>query len=73
MIATARIVLPQSKVALGAGRAGLSREAQLACLYAGANSIFFGEKLLTTPNAGEDEDQQLLRRAGLHGQEPPLG
>ena len=73
MIATARIVLPGSKVRLSAGRSELSREAQLLCLYAGANSIFYGEKLLTTPNVGESDDDELLRVAGLHGQAPAPG
>ena len=50
MIATARILMPQSKVRLSAGRMAMSREAQLLCLLAGANSIFYGEKLLTTGN-----------------------
>jgi biotin synthase len=65
MIATARVVLPRSKVRLSAGRTDLSREAQLLCMYAGANSIFYGDRLLTTPNPGPDEDERLLRDAGL--------
>lgn len=65
MIATARLVLPRSKIRLSAGRSELSREAQLMCLYAGASSIFYGDKLLTTPNPGEDEDSSLLAAAGL--------
>ena len=65
MIATARLMLPRSRVRLSAGRTDLSREAQLLCLYAGANSIFFGDKLLTTPNPGPSEDLDLLRVAGL--------
>ncbi|MCK6587499.1 MAG: biotin synthase BioB [Polyangiaceae bacterium] len=65
MIATTRIVLPGSMVRLSAGRTELSREAQLMCLYAGANSIFYGDKLLTTPNPGEDMDAQLIKDAGL--------
>ena len=65
MIATTRIVLPASMVRLSAGRTELSREAQLMCLYAGANSIFYGDKLLTTPNPGEDMDAQLIKDAGL--------
>jgi len=73
MIATARIVLPASRVRLSAGRSELSREAQLLALYAGANSIFYGEKLLTTPNVGETDDDELLRVAGLHGQAPAPG
>lgn len=68
MVATARIVLPRSKVRLSAGRSELSREAQMMCLYAGANSIFFGDKLLTTPNPEREEDLDLLERAGLKAQ-----
>jgi biotin synthase len=65
MIATARIMMPQSRVRLSAGRMAMSREAQLLCLLAGANSIFYGEKLLTTGNPDVSEDQGLLRDAGL--------
>lgn len=65
MIATARLVLPGSKVRLSAGRSELPREAQLMCLYVGANSIFYGDRLLTTPNPGVDEDACLLDAAGL--------
>jgi biotin synthase len=65
VIATARILMPGSTVRLSAGRAELGREAQLLCLYAGANSIFYGDTLLTTPNTEEEKDQALLRDAGL--------
>lgn len=65
MIAVARILMPKSRVRLSAGRESLSREAQMLCLMAGANSIFFGEKLLTTPNPNEAEDLAFLRDAGL--------
>jgi biotin synthase len=65
MIATARILMPRSKVRLSAGRTELNREAQLMCLYAGANSIFYGDRLLTTPNPESSEDADLLRLAGL--------
>jgi biotin synthase len=65
MIATARILMPLSKVRLSAGRSELSREAQLMCLYAGANSIFYGDRLLTTPNPDTEEDRDLIRAAGL--------
>jgi biotin synthase len=65
MIATARILMPASRVRLSAGRSDLPREAQLLCLYAGANSIFYGEKLLTTPNPGPNEDTALIEAAGL--------
>ncbi|HEX6764142.1 MAG TPA: biotin synthase BioB [Polyangiaceae bacterium] len=70
MIATARILMPKSRVRLSAGRTELGKEAQLLCLYAGANSIFYGEKLLTTGNPEEDEDQKLMRAAGLTAQAP---
>jgi biotin synthase len=65
MVAAARILMPKSRVRLSAGRKELSREAQLMCLYAGANSIFYGDRLLTTPNPGPDGDSELLRVAGL--------
>ncbi len=65
MIATARILMPKSKVRLSAGRLSLSREAQLLCFLAGANSIFYGEKLLTTGNPDVEADRALLRDAGL--------
>ena len=71
MIAATRIVMPKARVRLSAGRSFLSREAQILCLVAGANSIFYGEKLLTTANAGENEDDALFaalaaRGAGAH-------
>jgi biotin synthase len=72
MIATARILMPRSRVRLSAGRTELPREAQLLCLYAGANSIFYGEKLLTTPNPEQDADTELMRAAGLTAQAPSL-
>lgn len=65
MVATARILFPKSRIRLSAGRKELSQEAQLMCLYAGANSIFLGDKLLTTANPGVDEDEALLAAAGL--------
>jgi biotin synthase len=65
MIACARVLMPQARVRLSAGRTELSREAQTLALYAGANSIFYGDRLLTTPNPGADEDRELLRDAGL--------
>jgi len=64
-IATARILMPCSMVRLAAGRAQMSREAVLLCFLAGANSIFYGEKLLTTPNPEPDNDMQLLKELGL--------
>jgi biotin synthase len=64
-IATARILMPASRVRLAAGRRGLSQEAVTLCFLAGANSIFTGEKLLTTPNPGADADQRLLEALGM--------
>jgi biotin synthase len=64
-IATARILMPASRVRLAAGRKQLSPEAVTLCFLAGANSIFVGEKLLTTPNPGPDEDEQFLLSLGL--------
>ncbi len=66
MIATARIMMPKSRVRLSAGRENLSREAQILCLMAGANSIFYGEKLLTTSNNDTQEDRDMIREAGLN-------
>jgi biotin synthase len=65
MIACARILMPRTRVRLSAGRTELTREAQLLAMYAGANSIFYGDRLLTTPNPEVDEDRALLRDAGL--------
>jgi biotin synthase len=65
MCATTRLVIPSARVRLSAGREQLSREAQLMCFMAGANSIFFGSKLLTVGNPAHDADLQLLRDAGL--------
>jgi biotin synthase len=64
-IATARLVMPASMVRLSAGRRSLTRECAALCFMAGANSIFFGEKLLTTPNPARDEDDLLFRDLGL--------
>ena len=64
-IATARIIMPASRVRLAAGRKQLSPEAVTLCFVAGANSIFVGEKLLTTPNPRPDEDEQLLESLGM--------
>jgi biotin synthase len=66
-IGTARLLMPASMVRLSAGRNSLSREAVSLCFLAGANSIFVGEKLLTTPNPERDEDDRLLRDLGLRG------
>ncbi len=64
-IATARILMPESMIRLSAGRTLLSDEAQALCLLAGANSIFIGERLLTTPNPEADSDDRLLSRLGM--------
>jgi biotin synthase len=64
-IATARILMPKSFVRLAAGRLSLSDEAQTLCFLAGANSVFLGDKLLTTPNPGASHDEQLLTRLGM--------
>lgn len=64
-IAVARIMMPASWVRLSAGRQEMSDEMQALCFLAGANSLFYGERLLTTDNAGTDRDLQLFRRLGL--------
>lgn len=71
IIATARIFLPRAMVRLSAGRTAMSDELQALCFLAGANSIFLGEKLLTTPNPERSEDRQLFARLGLHPLAPP--
>jgi len=70
MIATARLLMPQAMVRLSAGRLQLSEEAQLLCMMGGANSIFFGEKLLTTANPEFREDMALLEKAGVRPLQP---
>ncbi len=65
LIATARIAFPAARVRLSAGRDRMSRELQVLCLLAGANSIFFGEKLLTAPNPSAGDDAALFRAMGL--------
>jgi biotin synthase len=69
MVATARIMMPQSMVRLSAGRMEMSDEMQAMCFIAGANSIFAGEKLLTTLNPGENHDNMLMNRLGMHYRE----
>jgi biotin synthase len=64
-IACARILMPSSMVRLAAGRRQMSRETVLLCFFAGANSIFTGDKLLTTPNPAPDEDTEMLASLGL--------
>lgn len=65
MIATTRIVMPKTTVRLSAGRTEMSTEAQALCFMAGASSIFTGEKLLTTPNPGENKDAEMFSILGL--------
>jgi biotin synthase len=65
MIATARIVLPKTAVRLSAGRLSMSMEGQALCFLAGANSIFAGDKLLTTPNPKYNEDMEMFKLLGL--------
>ena len=71
MIATARILMPAAMVRLSAGRRSLSREAVALCFLAGANSLFIGEKLLTTPNPDPESDRELMRQLGLEPLPPP--
>jgi biotin synthase len=66
LIAVTRIALPKARVRLAAGRTRLSRESQALCFFAGANSIFYGDKLLTAKNPAVDVDVALLRELGLH-------
>jgi biotin synthase len=69
-IAAARIAMPRSVVRLSAGREDMSEETQALCFLAGANSIFYGPKLLTAPNPGHDRDRELMDRLGLSPMEP---
>jgi biotin synthase len=69
-IAVARIVMPASMVRLSAGREQMNDEAQLLCMMAGANSVFFGEKLLTTSNPEFSDDMALFEKAGITPLEP---
>ena len=70
MIAIARIAIPTAKVRLSAGRCQMSEELQTLCFFAGANSIFYGDKLLTTSNPQSEADQALLKKLGLRPQQP---
>jgi biotin synthase len=70
MVAAARIMMPLSRVRLSAGRRELTKEAQILCFLAGANSIFYGEKLLTTANNDAADDLALIEQAGLSVQAP---
>jgi biotin synthase len=71
LIATTRIAFPRAKVRLSAGRTRLSREAQALCFFAGANSIFYGDKLLTANNPARSADLELLAELGLSAEPPP--
>lgn len=68
LIAVARIMMPTAFVRLSAGREGMNEQMQALCFMAGANSIFYGCKLLTTPNADENGDMQLFKKLGIHHQ-----
>ena len=69
MVAIARILMPHSRVRLAAGRMQLDASTQALCFLAGANSIFFGEELLTTPNPSVDADKAMLERLGMRVQD----
>jgi len=71
-VAVARVCMPRSMVRLSAGREDMSEETQALCFLAGANSIFYGPKLLTTPNPGRDRDRELMERLGLSPMEPTI-
>lgn len=68
-IAVTRLMMPRSYVRLSAGRESMSDTTQALCYHAGANSIFFGEQLLTTPNPAESADAKLLGRLGMRAME----
>ncbi|MFS4415837.1 biotin synthase BioB [Maribacter sp. 2307ULW6-5] len=70
MVATTRIVMPETQVRLSAGRTQMNREGQAMCFFAGANSIFAGDKLLTTPNPDVNEDMDMFALLGLKPQKP---
>ena len=70
MVATTRIVMPHTQVRLSAGRTNMSREGQAMCFFAGANSIFAGDKLLTTPNPDVNDDMKMFEKLGLRPQRP---
>lgn len=65
LIATARIALPKARIRLSAGRKNLTKEAQALCFFAGVNSIFYGDRLLTASNPGIDHDRELLQSLGI--------
>ena len=66
LIAVARIMMPESAVRLSAGRESMNEQMQALCFMAGANSVFYGCKLLTTPNPDEDSDMQLFKKLGVN-------
>jgi biotin synthase len=70
MVATTRIVMPETQVRLSAGRTQMTREGQAMCFFAGANSIFAGDKLLTTPNPDVNEDMEMFAVLGMKAQKP---
>ncbi len=70
MVATTRIVMPETQVRLSAGRTQMTREGQAMCFFAGANSIFAGDKLLTTPNPDVNEDMKMFELLGMTSQKP---
>ena len=70
MVATTRIVIPHTQVRLSAGRTEMSREGQAMCFFAGANSIFAGDKLLTTPNPDVNDDMEMFKLLGLEPMKP---
>jgi len=72
MIAVARILMPYSHVRLSAGREAMNEQMQALCFFAGANSIFYGEKLLTTSNPLENEDMALFAKLGIRPEEKEL-
>ena len=70
MVATTRIIMPETQVRLSAGRTNMTEEGQTLCFFAGANSIFAGDKLLTTPNPDINQDMALFSKLGLEPQKP---
>ena len=69
-VAVARVLMPESYVRLSAGRTDMNQEMQALCLFAGANSIFYGDKLLTTPNPEKHEDFELMESLGIRPEKP---
>ena len=72
-IATARLLMPRSYVRLSAGRTAMDDVVQALCFFAGANSMFYGDRLLTTPNPGHSHDQQLFERLGIEPEPAAAG